>query len=147
MARRLLTAANLLASCADRIAQPAGLTSSRWLLLAELARYSDPPTIGTLSHHLHQSTQNVSRMLSSMQDEGLVERYTQTGWGRAVFVRCTQQGIDALRKTQELARELEHSFLRGFNEPRIETMCRELESLIENLSTLDHQTSDKKAHT
>lgn len=123
----------------DRLAAPIGLTSARWLLLCAIGRDTEEPTVGSLSEEAMLSTQNVSRMLASMEDDGLVERFSKPGAGRSVFVRLTPRGQDSLNQTDALAEQFEQFFLRSMPEDRTQQLEADLDQLINNLTDMETQ--------
>jgi MarR family transcriptional regulator for hemolysin len=137
IARSLMTAANLLTRTADRVAAPLGLTSSRWLMLCAIARFDDPPSVSELSNETLLTAQNVSRMLASMEREGLVRRVRAGAGGRTHAVRLTNQGSETLEKTRALADRIEVGFLAGFSQERLLRLEDDLQALISNLCDLD----------
>lgn len=137
LVRRLFTVNNMMMRLGDRLTAPIGLTSSRWLLLCALGRVEEPPTVRQLSEDALLSAQNVSRMLAAMEDEGLVERRTQPGSGRSLFVHLTDQGRTALEQTRELAKVFEQFFLDGINPEEVERTECTLQSLIDNLERFE----------
>lgn len=137
VARSLLTAANLLTRVGDRLSASIGLTSSRWMMLCAISRFEEAPSVGAVSEEALLSVQNVSRMLGQMEADGLVERFTRPGAGRAVFVRLTERGSAALEQTRELADEIESWFLRGFSQAEVERIDRDLWRLSDNLRAME----------
>ncbi len=141
LVRRLFTVHNMMMRVGDRLAGPIGLTSSRWLLLCALGRREQPPTVSELSDDAMLSAQNVSRMLASMESEGLVERLPALGRGRAVLVRLTEQGAATLERTRELAERFEESFLRDVSGEEVSRLEKDLQKLIENLERFEKELS------
>ena len=141
VARSLLTAANLLTRVADKASASIGLTSSRWMMLCAVGRSQEAPSVGSLSQDAMLSAQNVSRMLTGMEEDGLVRRFHRPGHGRAVFVELTPQGVAALEGTRELAERLDADFLRAMPPERVQRLERDLAQLIENLSDMEKDSA------
>jgi DNA-binding MarR family transcriptional regulator len=137
VARSLLTAANLMTRVGDRLSASIGLTSSRWLMLCSIGRFEEAPSVGALSEEVLLSVQNVSRMLGQMESDGLIERFTKPGSGRAVFVRLTEQGAATLERTRALAEEFESWFLRGVSQEEVARIDRDLWRLTDNLRAME----------
>lgn len=137
IARSLMTAANLLTRTADRVAAPLGLTSARWLMLCAIARFDEPPSVSELSSETLLTAQNVSRMLASMEREGLVQRVRAGAGGRTHAVQLTEQGSETLEQTKALADRIEVGFLAGFSQERLLRLEDDLQDLIRNLCDLD----------
>ena len=137
LVRLLFTINTLMMRTGDRLARPVGLTSSRWLLLCAVGRAEAPRSVGDLSGDALLSVQATSRMLASMEAEGLVTRFARRGAGRAVFVRLTAKGRRALEKTELLAERFELSFLKGFAPVELARLGGDLARLIENLQAFE----------
>jgi DNA-binding MarR family transcriptional regulator len=138
VARSLMTAANLLTRIGDRLSASIGLTSSRWLMLCTVSRFEGSPSIGALSEAVLLSVQNVSRMLGQMEADGLIERFTKPGSGRAVFVRLTERGEATLERTRALADEIESWFLQGMSDDEVARIDRDLWRLSDNLRAMEN---------
>ncbi len=137
LVRQIFTISNVMMRLGDKLSAPIGLTSSRWLLLCAIGRFGDEASVKALSADAMLSAQNVSRMLASMEEEGLVERFTRPGHGRMVFVRFTEQGRETLEKTRELAERFEKRFLKGVSGESAQALSGELSRLLENLETFE----------
>ena len=127
----------------DRLVAPLGLTSSRWLLLGALEKYQSPPSLSELSQDGLLTLQNVSRMVGAMEQEGFVERFTQPGRGRSVFVRILPKGQEMLEMAEAAARRFSIGFLRGLGEQRVDDGERLLESLIGNLELFERELNEE----
>ncbi|MEL6328548.1 MAG: MarR family transcriptional regulator [Planctomycetota bacterium] len=121
----------------DRMAQPHGLTASRWMLLCAIGKAEEPQTIAEVSECILLSPQNVSRMAAAMEDEGLIERFSKPGAGRAVFVRLTEAGQVANERMHTIGERFMAKFLEGFEPARVETLVSDLGELLENMSRIE----------
>lgn len=128
---------NMMMRVGDRMASPEGLTSSRWMLLCGIGKCDEPRTIAEISDSLNLSAQNVSRMVGSMEDEGLLVRFNLPGSGRSTFVGLTEAGWAAYATTRRLAAAFLPPFLDGFSESRIGRLDKDLAALIENIGRLE----------
>jgi len=122
----------------DRVAQPEGLTGSRWILLVVVRDAGQPMTITNLSEHLCISPQNVSRMVASLQAEGLVARDT-TGPGRTVKVRLTDLGRERLDACDSCADACAAAMTDGVSDAAIDRARRTLEDMIRNTVAMESQ--------
>jgi DNA-binding MarR family transcriptional regulator len=95
--------------------------------------------LSDLSEDALLSLQNVSRMVACMEEDGLVERFTRPGQGRATFVRLTERGRVVHEQTKEQARRFACAFLAGLGEADVEWMESGLERLIGNLERLERE--------
>lgn len=137
LAQRVFILHNLMMKVGDRLVARHGMTSSRWLLLGALEQFDEPPTLTDLCGNALLSLQNVSRMVASLEADGLVERYTLPGRGRSVFVRLTERGVKTLDDAEEEATRFASALLSGFSETEVNGLEERLERLIGNLESLD----------
>jgi len=121
----------------DKLVGHLGLTSSRWLLISALSRFDEPPTISELSKDALLSLQNVSRMVAAMEADGLVERITRPGHGRATFVKLTATGEHAVEQTMRIGSAFSEQFHNGLSEQDIDTMQAGIQQLFANLSRME----------
>jgi DNA-binding MarR family transcriptional regulator len=105
----------------------------------------DPPTLSDLSGDALLSVQNVSRMVAAMEADGLVERYTRTGMGRAVFVRTTDAGRRVLDEAIDRATRFTARFLAGFSETEIGVLQGAFDRMIDNLEAFERELCEERA--
>jgi len=123
----------------DRLTQPHGLTASRWMLLCALKRRGETATVSELSEEQVMSVQGISRMLGTMEREGLVSKQTREGHGRTMFVSLTDRGREAVGLLERLGEGFGERFLEGLGEDEIERMESDLARLTENLSRYEEE--------
>lgn len=128
----------------DRLTGPLGLTSSRWLMLCAIHRHETPPRITDLSADAMLSAQNVSRMVASLEGEGLVERFTVPGAGRATYVKLTPLGEKAIEQCDRLGERFDEWFLARLNDDDVAILKRKLDLLIENLAAFERYLDETK---
>ena len=132
---------------ADRMAIPAGLTASRWMLLHVVERAElddgDWPTVGQVSKQTNLSVQAVSRMVVELDRQGLVRRETRRGSGRSVFVSLTPAGTRTLDAAFESAEPLKRAFLTGFKGKRLTALEADLERLLSNLNDFEQKMENE----
>ncbi len=143
LAQRVFILHNQIMRISDRLAAPLGLTSSRWLLLGALEKYDAPPTLSELSQNGLLTLQNVSRMVAALEREGFVERFTQLGRGRSVFVRILPKGLEMLEAAEAAARRFAVGFLQGMACERVDEGERLLETLIGNLESFERELNEE----
>ena len=139
LAREMFVINNLMNRCGDRLVGDLGLTSSRWKLLGAVERFEEPPTLSDLSGDALLSVQNVSRMVAALEGDGLVERFTRPGMGRAVFVRATERGRVALETAIARATRFTARFLAGFGEGDVARLQDALDRMIDNLEAFERE--------
>ena len=142
LCREIFVLNNLMMRTAERFVADLGLTSSRWLLLGAIDDHeqtSSAPTVSDLSQNaLLLSVQNVSRMLASVEEEGLVERFNVPGQGRSVFVRLTEAGRERLHRACARGDGFVARLLEGLSGEDIERIRTNLAHLVANLDGLSH---------
>lgn len=126
----------------DAVAQPEGLTGSRWILLVVVRDVGEPMTITNLSEHLCISPQNVSRMVASLEAEGLVARDT-SGPGRTVKVTLTELGQACLDKCDAHADNCADAMTEGVTDAAIDRARKTLEHMIRNTVAMESQPPDQ----
>jgi DNA-binding MarR family transcriptional regulator len=142
LAQRLFIIHNMMMRIGDRLVAHLGLTSSRWLMLGAVANRPEPPMLSDLSNDALLSVQNVSRMVACMEEDGLLERFTKPGTGRATYIRLTERGREVHERTKDQARLFAEGFLAGLSADDVERIESGLEKLIGNLTTLENQTGE-----
>lgn len=120
----------------DRVVQPEGMTGSRWHLLIVIRDCDEALTITQLSERLFLSPQNVSRMVASLESEGLVTRDT-TGPGRTVRVALTELGRTRVDACAALADTCGGRMLEGISESELRGATDVLERTIHNTVALE----------
>ena len=141
LGRHVYVLFHLLMRQCDAAAEEIGLTSSRWFLLCSIGSAEQEPTIGELSEESMLSTQAVSQLVAAMEKEGLVTRHNKPGSGRAVYVRMTEEGRQALSQTDAVATRIEDRLLAGLTQSEIDRISSDLERLIGNMSSQDTETT------
>lgn len=124
---------------ADRLASPIGLTGSRWMMLCVVAEAGRPISLSELSERILLSVQNISRMVQTLEAEGLVTRLTKPGSGRSIFVELTPAGLEARNKVKQLGERLLGRMLDGFDAERVARLEKDFEDLISNVLVLESQ--------
>ena len=140
LCREIFVLNNLMMRTAERYVTDLGLTSSRWLLLGAIDDHEqtgESPTVSDLSQNaLLLSVQNVSRMVVSFEEEGLVERFNVSGQGRSVYVRLTDEGRTTLRSACARGDGFVARLLEGLSKKDIESIRVALNHLVGNLERL-----------
>lgn len=143
LAQEIFVIHNLMMRIGDKLVAPLGLTSSRWLMLSAIEQHETPPTVSQLSMHALLSVQNVSRMAAAMEQDGLIERFTCCGMGRATFVRMTDHGREVIDAARRAGRCFGEHFLAGFERGRIKDLESDLHTMIANLERLEADLASK----
>jgi DNA-binding MarR family transcriptional regulator len=148
LVQEIFTLNNLMIRMGDRLVADLGLTGTRWMMIGALNNYDEPPTLTELSSDALLSVQNVSRMVASMEQEGLVERFPMPGKGRSVFVCLTEKAKEIDEKSCKAGECFVSRFLDGFSEEERETLQGMVDRLIVNLARfereIDRETEQNK---
>ncbi len=129
----------------DRLTAPLGMTGSRWLMLCAIHRHGEnPPRISDLSADAMLSAQNVSRMVVSLEEEGLVDRFTIQGGGRATYVKLTPKGEKIIEECDRLGERFDEWFLARLTEDDVELLKQKLDLLIENIAAFERYLDESK---
>ncbi len=142
MMRAVYILCHMMMRVVDRAVQPHGLTGSRWHLLIVIRDTGEPLTITQLSECLFLSPQNVSRMVASLEADGLVTRDT-TGPGRTVRVALTALGSERLETCAALAESWAERMLGDTPEPELRRATGVLEQTIQNTVALERSLADR----
>lgn len=137
LVRELFTLNNMLMRSGDRTVAGLGLTSSRWILLGAIDDYDAPPSLTDLAADALLSLQNVHRMVTALESDGLVERFSKPGAGRHTFVRLTDRGAELLEASCRRGDELVAALLEGMSDAEIAGAQRTLDTLITNMHRLE----------
>ena len=137
--RKLFQLHHVMMRLGDRLAEPLGLTSSRWIVLCSVGGRETPPTVAELSDDMMLSPQNIARMVCAMESEGLIERFNDPAGGRAARLRLTPEGEAARQKTFELRGRFLAPFVEGFDPARQDRFERDVDDLIANLARFEQQ--------
>lgn len=133
----------------DRVAQPEGMTGSRWLLLVVVRDADEPLTISQIADRLMISPQNVSRMVASLETEGMVARDT-SGPGRTVRVTLTETGAARVNTCDAAADDCGDRMAETLTDDEIARTTEVLERMIRNTarieSELEHRTQRTPPH-
>lgn len=136
MMRAVYIFCHMMMRVVDRAVEPEGLTGSRWHLLIVVRDSGEPLTITQLSDRLFLSSQNVSRMIASLEADGLVSRDT-SGPGRTVRVALTEVGSARLEACARLAESCADRMLDGVDTEELARATRVLEKTILNTVALE----------
>ena len=139
LVQAVFTMHHLMMRIGDRLTQPLGLSASRWMLLCTLNRAAGPVTVSDLAGEHVMSVQAISRMLTVMEAEGLIEKTTRPGHGRAVDVALTPAGCEAIAALERLGAAFSERFLDGFASEDLHRLEDDFSRLIENLCRYEEQ--------
>lgn len=142
MMRAVYILCHMMMRVMDRAVQPHGLTGSRWHLLIVIRDMGGPLTITQLSECLFLSPQNVSRMIASLEEDGLVTRDT-TGPGRTVRVALTPLGAERVAACEVLCDACGDRMLGDITEAELRQATDVLERTILNTVAVERSLAER----
>ena len=142
MMRAVYILCHMMMRVMDRAVQPQGLTGSRWHLLIVIRDTGEPLTITQLSECLFLSPQNVSRMIASLEEDGLVTR-DASGPGRTVRVALTPLGVERVEACEALANECGARMLGQISDADMRRATGILEETILNTVALERSLGER----
>ena len=88
---RLTRAATILQSAVDKALAPLGLTRLSWIVLAAI-HFDERSSVTAVAGYVGMERSAVSRLVSRLEDAGLVRREKSLEDGRATRLEATEQG-------------------------------------------------------
>jgi DNA-binding MarR family transcriptional regulator len=110
-----------------------GISFQHWRVLAVLAM-GDGLSIADLSEYAVVPHSTLSRLLTRLEEEGLVERSEKTPDGRTARILVTAQGRALYRKIIPFAIERRDDALVGFSDAEKDVLCGMLKRMLANLA-------------
>lgn len=94
--------------------RPQNITVQEWRVLASL-NFNGPQRMSALADHISIDRTTLSRLVSRMEDAGLVSRSRTEDDGREVHIALTKKGAKVAEGIVPLARRYEEIALEGFS--------------------------------
>lgn len=138
----LFRANSLILTDGDRLVAPLGLTSARWQVLGAINAVQSPQPVAWLARNLGANRQNVQRIVSDMEREGLVCFKPNPHHRRAQLVVLTDKGREAYGAAMALQAPWVNDLSEGLAAGDVETMHRVILALRERL---ERKKSGEKA--
>lgn len=110
-------------------------SSAAWRVLSDLEQHG-PTRISDLAAQQHIRQPSMTTLVRRLEDEGWLEREPDPSDGRAILVRLTSAGTDALNDYRRVAAEQIVPILAEFDETDRRTIARAI-ALMQRLSDLD----------
>lgn len=125
-----------------------GITLQMWRVMAAV-HHQDGQRVGELSGTTSIEISTLSRLLTTMEARGLVERRRpsrQPGAdARAVTINLTKDGHSLTEAIIPLALQYEEIALDGLSQQEVATLKHLLDRLFENMAALDEEDAQKLA--
>jgi MarR family transcriptional regulator, organic hydroperoxide resistance regulator len=109
-----------------------GINISRWRVLAVLRAYGDL-TLGSIADLTVMEQPSVSRIVSLLEQEGLVRRKVSSKDSRFVNVRLTPAGESAFNSIYPTAERHQQRALRGFSAKEVDMLTDFLQRIQANV--------------
>lgn len=109
---------------------------SRWRVLAVLRAYGDL-NLGEIVERTVMEQPSVSRIVTQLEQEGLVRRKASRKDSRFVNVTLTAAGSKAFRSIYPAAMKHQEAALRGFSRKEIDTLTNYLRRIQANIEAED----------
>jgi DNA-binding MarR family transcriptional regulator len=113
----------------------AGIALQDWRVLAAL-RERDGQRLTELAQRTSIEVSTLSRMVGSLETNGLVSRSRDSGDARAITIRLTAQGEQITGTLTPAAQQLESAALAGLSDTEIAQLKSLLERIYGNLAAL-----------
>ena len=117
---------------------PAGLDPAAGQLLAWLVKQG-PSRQGELAEYTFLDPSTVSRRISQLVQQGLVERRVDPADGRAVQLVPTARGQELFTSIQRKREAVMHQVLSGWSQPDLAGLCGLLRRFNDDFETFRHQ--------
>ncbi|GAB3587282.1 MarR family winged helix-turn-helix transcriptional regulator [Calidifontibacter terrae] len=104
-----------------------------------------PQRVSTIAHCIHSDVSTVSRQISQLSADGMVEKIADPDDGRAQMVQLTAEGKEALEAVREARTDWFLNLLSGWNTAEAAEFSRHLKRFGESLNhELERNTSSRK---
>ena len=119
-----------------------GLTTVKWRILMLLAENS-PSSVSELARRSVTKMPTLTRMLTRMEEEGLIRRSVPGVDRRFVDVTMTPKGVKTLREVKNVGQRVFERALAGTSAGEIETVTEVLKRIRENLQRSPYETIEE----
>lgn len=129
-------AGSRIADAFGQVARDEGLSLQAWRVLAVL-HHSEPRTVSEIAAWSTIEVSTLSRILSSMERQGLLRRQRNASDSRQVMVDRTEVGRAATVRLIPVALSYEAAATTGFSDAEVETLKSLLRRLFDNLDGME----------
>lgn len=132
---RLVLAARRYRALLDERLRPTKQSSARMETMAAILNAPGPRPQVEIAKRLRIEGPTLTRMLDSLEQDGLVERLPDPADRRTKQLRLTGEGEETLELIFDIADDLRSRLLEGFSDEELETINAFLARLMERLDT------------
>lgn len=118
-----------------------GLSTKQWFLMRNIIDLPQdpPPTITQVARSVDSTRQNIAKMLSTLEREGLVTIESSELDQRSRSVRLTASGVLSIQQTTENGQAFLNRLYDGIDEKELDTAGRVLDQMVENLLKIEEE--------
>ncbi|RAR64326.1 MarR family transcriptional regulator [Onishia taeanensis] len=106
--------------------KPLGITEARWTVMVHLSKLGEGCTQGALAADLGIEMPSLSRTVSQLEAQQLIERRGVAGDRRARSLWFTPAGIDCLRELESRIESVRQHLYRGLSDERLNAITDSL---------------------
>lgn len=143
---QLFHTVRVLGRAVESRAQAAGLNRSRGMVLGHLAHRTEGVTAAELRRCLGVTAASMSRLLSDMERDGLLQRTPHPADARAMLIHLTDAGRAMMQTFPAVVAEIEQTAFAGFSARERDQLRALLERLRTNLGEAVNQTEAEATH-
>ena len=118
-----------------------GLSTKQWFLMRNIIDLpqNPPPTITQVARVMDSTRQNIAKMLSTLEREGLVTIESSNLDQRSRSVRITESGLLSIQQTTENGQIFLNRLYDGIDEKELDTAGRVLDQMVKNLLKIEEE--------
>jgi len=121
-----------------------GLDTMKWRILMLLDDKS-PSSVSALARRSVTKMPTLTRMLTRMEDEGLVRRRVLSEDRRIVEITMTVKAVNTLRTVKSIGQRVFERAIDGIDPRDMETVTKALKQLRLNLNRTPYETAENRA--
>lgn len=106
--------------------KPLGITEARWTAMVHLSKLGEGCTQGALAADLGIEMPSLSRTVSQLEAQRLIERRSVAGDRRARSLWFTPAGVECLRELEARIESVRQHLYRGLSDERLNAMADSL---------------------
>lgn len=120
----------------DKRLQRLNLSQARWLVLIHLARFKEAPTQSELAAEVGVEGPTLARLLTALQNEGLIIRRAAEYDRRAKHIFLTELAEQRIEQIEVIAQELRKQVFAGISAEQLE-LCQQLhQAMLVNIESV-----------
>jgi DNA-binding MarR family transcriptional regulator len=129
---------------ADQLAEPAGLTATRWQVLG--AVLNEPLTQAEIARRMGITRQSVQRTSTQLIEDGMIQLMPNPSHRKAMLLSPTEKGLEAIGKIGPQHADYAKRLQAELGKERMDQLSEALTELQLALEAVDLQESDDPAN-